>query len=551
MIKKIVTTLGFCGVAFLFAVGCSSKSDKGSSGGNLDRNADISGAQSFFMVSGTGATQASINPSAMVSERDSDRDFDDDDDDRSVLYFSNANGVSQELYFSLNGVKNRAYIDDVVYAGENWLLVEIEGFATVADDGTLTGRFNEQERNALINIVDGSIKELPIAQMGDCRDRGDDSGELDIELFEVVGGNGYAFCEDAAFKIDMASMTATGIGSVGYDQFDDSAVVVFADGTVLAVNGATANSNSSIFLNNTTVPTVTFDDPIKYTFLQVSSLFPITLDANGISGTYQNLVELNNALANKATMGSYYHDQLKFLFGDVRYERDDGKYEMTLLNQYTRKANDIYKFINFKDKTGKIYTLSLEDNFTVTPSVQNVVLAEISADTNGKIVRNIVSVGATPSASGFSGVLVNRRDSTSRHLDVQHAFDNTNFYTIDMSTKTVTSATWAVAAADINAMKAVTRGSVYYGAEGIAFISGGQVKHVKYEANAAAIAVPFPNGVSCSPNNVSLDGSIVYYTCGRSDTYMVDMDSATPVASPAPAQGKVIGNIIEVKNKRR
>lgn len=557
MFKNFFVICSLLVSALLFTTGCSTKSNDSSNGGEIsngDSAASIANADSFFLLSGATAAQLSVASSVAVSESGVNRDYDNDDDDEdgSVLYYSDDNGTSKELFFNVNGIRNRGYVDDLIYAGENWLLAEIEGFRTVSENGTLTGRFREDERYVLINITDGSMKDLPANQMRACGG--------DIELFEVVGGNGYAICEDAAYKIDLTAMAATPIGTVGHDQYDDSAVVVFADGTVLAVNGASATSNTSAFINKP-VPTVTFGEPISYAFIQVPAV--VTGDLNGVvvngteSRNYQSpnaLDSLKADLSNSIFMGSYYYDQLKFLFGDMRYEQDDGQFELELLNTYGAS----YNFINFKDKASKIYTLSLEDNFTTNPYKNRVGLAEISVDANGKIIRNMVSDAAVAdNVTGFSGVLVNRKDSTSRHLDLQHAFDDKSYYTINMVEKTVTATAWNVSPDDLSAMKTTvrrpgsgsTRNSVYYGEEGIAFILNNMVKHVKYEAGAEAKEVAKP--ASCTnPNNVSVDGSIVYYNCGR-DTYMVDMAAVTPNYELFSSKGKVIGNIIEVKNKRR
>lgn len=557
MLKNFAFFCSLFGAVVLFTLGCSTKSNDSSNGGNItsgDSAGSIANADSFFLLSGGAAVQASINAEAVIpqnrADRDDDNDDDDDDEDGSVLYFSDDDGTSKELFFNVNGVKNRGYIDDLIYAGENWLLAEIEGFRTVSENGTLTGRFRDDERYVLININDGGMKDLPANQMRACGG--------DIELFEVVGGNGYAICEDAAYKIDLATLVATSIGKVGDDQYDDSAVVVFADGTVLAVNGASATRNTAAFINRTSP--ISFDAAINYSFIEVSESFTGTFAANGDNKTYTSRGDLEADLNNPSFMGAYYYDQLKFLFGDMQYDQDDGQYELKLLNSYTRVKSpaEKYNFINFKDKGSKIYTLSLEDNFTGPTPTQNVALAEISVDVSGKLVRNIVSQeGVITDSIGFSGILVNRKDSTTRHLDIQHAFDNQSYYTIDMVGKTVTATSWNVSPEDLSAMKTTvrrpgsgsTRNSVYYGEEGIAFILNNMVKHVKYEANAVAKDVAKP--ASCTnPNNVSVDGSIVYYNCGR-DTYMVDMAAATPNYELFSSAGKVIGNIIEVKNKRR
>lgn len=577
MIKKLLQLKFLPIIACVFMFGCSTSDNGGGSNGNggggsggvISGDSNINAnATSYFLASNAATAQnAMVNVSAAVSRDDDRHDF--DDDDGSLLYFKDKDNNIQEVIFNINGVSQRAYVDDLVYAGGNWLLAEIERFAPYT--GVVTNSTNrdgyydddndddDQERLVMINTATAEIKEIPTTQMRNCGN--------DIEKFEVIGGFGYAICEDSAYKINLTDMSVAKIGIDGNDVYDNAAVTIFSDGAVLVTSKArNSQTNSSSLINVGANVAVNYDAAETYEFTKLPATAADSVNFTNVitGGKTQASLTYNTwktYIENQTSMGAYYHNQMKFLFGDMRYEDGD---EIEVLDRYTKlqaitgTAGISYKFGNFKDIDNKIFTLSLDEEYNETDGAlkeTSVALSEIAIDATGKISRTVVSKAAVAAGSkGFSGILWNRKDTTSRHLDNQRAFDDKSFFTADLTVtpKTVTKTDWSIATADFTALSnlaSTKQGRVYYGSSGIAFVNGADLKYIKYEAAAVANVVTKPVGCT-NVSKLSIDGNSLYFSCGAKTTYIQNLTDLAILPTPISERGKMIGNIVEAKKKR-
>lgn len=568
MIKKFLQTTFFSISVCVFMLGCSSSNGGGGGGGVISGSSNVSAdATSYFLSSSTAVQGAASFVSADMNRDDDEFDF--DDDDGSLLYFKDKNNNTLEVIFNINGIDQRAYVDDLIYAGDNWLLAEIERFTpyTGVSSGNQPRRDDnddnddDEELLVMINTATADIKQIPTAQMRNCGN--------DIEKFEVIENIGYAICEDAAYTINLTDMSVAPIGIHGDDAYDNAAVTIFGNGTVLVTSTAKRlATNSSSLINVPADIALNFDaaETYEFTTLPLSSTANFS---NVIVGGKKQTAPLTytawkNYIENSMSMGDYYHTQMKFLFGDMRYEDGD---EIEVLDRYTKllptNGGISYKFGNFKGTDNKIYTLSLDEEYAeangVPSSEISVALSEIAIDAGGKITRTVVDKKPiTNGATGFSGILWNRKDTTSRHLDNQRAFDNESFFTANLTDKTVTKTDWNISPADfvtLSGLASQKQGRVYYGSKGIAFVdtatTPNALKYIAYGENAAAQPIDkLPQG--CNVSKISIDGDSLYYDCGNRKTYMQDLTNLTNLPLPIliSQKGKMIGNIIEVKKRR-
>lgn len=564
MVKKTIFTLCTAFVSSIFITGCSNESSSVSS--SVSGSSNAAGAQSYFIArsDSSAAAQNSLEAVSLSlnADKKSDRYDFDDDADGSLLYFVDADNITHEVIFNIKGEARRAYVDDVIYAGGGYILAEVEKYARYngSDNYTSGSVTSKSEKLILINSANGDIKALPV--MDGCGD--------DIEQFEVIGGTGYAICEDMAYTVDIASLTVKErIGRVGDDAYDDAALVVFPNGYVAATTGAGPSSNKTELLNAPSGVEINFDaDPAMYEFSSLPQTGDeVTFDiyAGGDRQTQVTYAQWENLLRNSTAMGMYYFDQFIFLFGNMDYEADDGKYELETLDKYFWQYDDDpnnrsgYRFANFKDGDNKIYVLNMEDHYIINDNEAaqsnvkiSVAVSEISIDDNGKISKKVVAKApmSAKGSEGFSGVLWNRKDTTFRYFGKQMAFDNESFYTVDMENKTVMKTPWTIADADYkklyNASQNVKNKNIYYGSEGIVYLDNNKLTFVGYVSENPVKS--FTPSSGCTPKSLSMAGSTVFYNCGR-NTYSIDFGETTFRETPVSATGKTIGNIIEMKNQ--
>lgn len=239
-------------VLLLAVAGCAENSDSsnGSSGGTQVSGDGSLGGQTAnikeYFTAGSGST-AAVNAKALYRDDDYRNDFEQDDDIEGVrLFFRYEDNTTSEAVYNINGQSYHAIVDDMVYAGHNWIGIELEQLYDV--NGRPDYAASRNDRIGLVNIKTGEVIVMENQVFARCQD---------LETLEVLGNNkAYFLCENSAYSLDLGTKEVVQIGASKNDKFDDSYAVIFADGTGVYQPEREYNRPSEIkFIDNDSVVT--------------------------------------------------------------------------------------------------------------------------------------------------------------------------------------------------------------------------------------------------------------------------------------------------------
>lgn len=249
-------------VLLLAVAGCAENSDSsnGSSGGTQVSGDGSLGGQTAnikeYFTAGSGST-AAVNAKALYRDDDYRNDFEQDDDIEGVrLFFRYEDNTTSEAVYNINGQSYHAIVDDMVYAGHNWIGIELEQLYDV--NGRPDYAASRNDRIGLVNIKTGEVIVMENQVFSRCQD---------LETLEVLGNNkAYFLCENSAYSLDLGTKEVVQIGASKNDKFDDSYAVIFADGTGVYQPEREYNRPSEIkFIDNDSVVTGDITElPFKY-----------------------------------------------------------------------------------------------------------------------------------------------------------------------------------------------------------------------------------------------------------------------------------------------
>lgn len=250
-------------VLLLAVAGCAENSDSsnGSSGGTqISGDGTLSGQTTAkikeYFTAGSGST-AAVNAKALYRDDDYRNDFEQDDDIEGVrLFFRYEDNTTSEAVYNINGQSYHAIVDDMVYAGHNWIGIELEQLYDV--NGRPDYAASRNDRIGLVNIKTGEVIVMENQVFSRCQD---------LETLEVLGNNkAYFLCENSAYSLDLGTKEVVQIGSSINDKFDDSYAVIFADGTGVYQPEREYNRPSDIkFIDNDSIVTGDITElPFKY-----------------------------------------------------------------------------------------------------------------------------------------------------------------------------------------------------------------------------------------------------------------------------------------------
>lgn len=249
-------------VLLLAVAGCADNSDS-SNGGTQSAGDGTLGGQTTanikeYFTAGSGST-AAVNAKVLYRDNNYRNDFEQDDDIEGVrLFFRYEDNTTSEAVYNINGHEYHAIVDDMVYAGHNWIGLELEQLYDVNGRPDTGGSRND--RIGLVNIKTGEIIVMENAVFARCQD---------LETLEVLGNNkAYFICENSAYTLDLGTKEIVQVGASKNDKFDDSFTVLFADGTgVYQMEREYDRPNDIRFIDNDSVVTVNGDLtelPVKY-----------------------------------------------------------------------------------------------------------------------------------------------------------------------------------------------------------------------------------------------------------------------------------------------
>ena len=226
----------------LFLAGCaddnsnSSSSNQNISGdGTVGGTGSVANVKEYFTVGPQTTVSAAVN--AKESSREQNQyqyqnqnqyqnqhqyhnDFESKESDGVRLYFRYADNTTAEAVYNINGQNYNAIVDDMVYAGHNWIGLELEQLYSV--DGTPNQANRRTDRIGLLNVKTGEIIVVENDAFQKCQD---------LETLEVLGNNkAYFLCENSAYSLDLQSKEVIQIGINQHEKFDDSYAVIFPDG---------------------------------------------------------------------------------------------------------------------------------------------------------------------------------------------------------------------------------------------------------------------------------------------------------------------------------
>lgn len=250
-------------VLLLAVAGCAENSDSsnGSSGGTQTSGDGTLGGQTTakikeYFTAGSGST-AAVNAKALYRDDDYRNDFEQDDDIEGVrLFFRYEDNTTSEAVYNINGQSYHAIVDDMVYAGHNWIGIELEQLYDV--NGRPDYAASRNDRIGLVNIKTGEVIVMENQVFSRCQD---------LETLEVLGNNkAYFLCENSAYSLDLGTKEVVQIGSSKNDKFDDSYAVIFADGTGVYQPEREYNRPSDIkFIDNDSIVSGDITElPFKY-----------------------------------------------------------------------------------------------------------------------------------------------------------------------------------------------------------------------------------------------------------------------------------------------
>lgn len=279
-------------VLLLVVAGCaesgsSSNGTQGSSNGTLgNQTANI---KEYFTAGSQNAAAINAKTSA-YGDINYRNDFEQGDDIEGVrLFFRFADNTTSEAVYNINGQSYHAIVDDMVYAGHNWIGLELEQLYDV--NGKPNYAASRNDTISLVNIKTGEIivMENPVFQK--CQD---------LETLEVLGNNNaYFLCENSAYRLNLATKEIVQVGAGKNDKFDDSYAVIFADGTgVYQMEAEYGRPTDIKFIDNDSIVTgnitdISFkyfkngSDEILY-FDTANQLNKLTLENGALTSSVQN-----------------------------------------------------------------------------------------------------------------------------------------------------------------------------------------------------------------------------------------------------------------------
>lgn len=223
----------------VFISGCADDNSNGSSNQNVSTDGTIGSTGSVANVKEYFTAGPQTTVSAAVNAKESSReqnqyqnqnqnqnqhqyhnDFESKESDGVRLYFRYADNTTAEAVYNIGGQNYNAIVDDMVYAGHNWIGLELEQLYSV--DGTPNQANRRTDRIGLLNVKTGEIIVVENAAFQKCQD---------LETLEVLRNNkAYFLCENSAYSLDLQSKEVIQIGTNQHEKFDDSYAVIFPDG---------------------------------------------------------------------------------------------------------------------------------------------------------------------------------------------------------------------------------------------------------------------------------------------------------------------------------
>lgn len=405
-------------VLLLAVAGCADSSNSSSGGSQVSGDGSLGGQTANikeYFTAGSGST-AAVNAKALYRDDNYRNDFEQDDDIEGVrLFFRYEDNTTSEAVYNINGQSYHAIVDDMVYAGHNWIGLELEQLYDV--NGRPDYAAGRNDRIGLVNIKTGEVIVMENQVFSRCQD---------LETLEVLANNkAYFLCENSAYSLDLGTKEIVQIGASKNDRFDDSYAVIFADGTGVYQPEREYNRPSEIkFIDNDSVVTGDITDlPVKY-------------------------------------------------FKD---EQDNIMYFGT---------------------DNILYNLAL-DNGVLRANAQN----------------NNVVIPATA-----LGPVRNEDDATAKFISRQVMVSDTAFYVYDTVTDTVTETLWNNT--DFAVMRPFIENSedaeehIFFGENGIAYVSGNEIKYIAYAENASPKTVTLPAGIDVATydiDDITLIGDVLYF----------------------------------------
>ena len=250
-------------VLLLAVAGCADNSGSSSNGGTQSAGDGTLGGQTTanikeYFTAGSGST-AAVNAKVLYRDNSHRNDFEQDDDIEGVrLFFRYEDNTTSEAVYNINGQEYHAIVDDMVYAGHNWIGLELEQLYNV--NGRPDYAASRNDRIGLVNIKTGEVIVMENQVFSRCQD---------LETLEVLGNNkAYFICENSAYTLDLGTKEIVQVGASKNDKFDDSFTVLFADGTgVYQMEREYNRPNDIRFIDDDSVVTVNGDLtelPVKY-----------------------------------------------------------------------------------------------------------------------------------------------------------------------------------------------------------------------------------------------------------------------------------------------
>lgn len=219
----------------VFISGCADDNSNGSSSQNVSTDGTVGGTGSvanvkeYFTAGPQTTVSAAVNAKESSSAQNQNQnqnqhqyhnDFESKESDGVRLYFRYADNTTAEAVYNIGGQNYNAIVDDMVYAGHNWIGLELEQLYSV--DGTPNQANRRTDRIGLLNVKTGEIIVVENTAFQKCQD---------LESLEVLGNNkAYFLCENSAYSLDLQSKEVVQLGSNKNDKFDDSYAVIFSDG---------------------------------------------------------------------------------------------------------------------------------------------------------------------------------------------------------------------------------------------------------------------------------------------------------------------------------
>ena len=221
----------------VFISGCADDNSNGSSNqnvltdGTIGSTGSVANVKEYFTAGPQTTVAAAVNAKESSREQNQNQyqnqnqhqyhnDFESKESDGVRLYFRYADNTTAEAVYNIGGQNYNAIVDDMVYAGHNWIGLELEQLYSV--DGTPNQANRRTDRIGLLNVKTGEIIVVENAAFQKCQD---------LETLEVLVNNkAYFLCENSAYSLDLQSKEVIEIGTNQHEKFDDSYSVIFPDG---------------------------------------------------------------------------------------------------------------------------------------------------------------------------------------------------------------------------------------------------------------------------------------------------------------------------------